>query len=238
MVQISPKFYDKRIEDLVTWNELWKDLWIEKLSKWWIYVSEATALAQKQVWENTDNTLNNPWEQKESTKTPLFKYMDVDTNWWKNPENVSNSSRRITEVKESPDEKSSQIMYSNWEEVITHQLHHQTKWLMSTLSTPEEYLTKLFGLTQDQFMKKWKLKMWEWIKFTNEQKNKIQQLLQSQVLQLAGCRDAVGRFNYQGRYGYLWTSIPWVYFKFGEDEVCVDSNGSPSCSFSAIRPEN
>ncbi len=197
------------------------------VKKWLLYVKKSV-----------DSALTNPLEQTESIKTPLSKYIDFDTNWWEKLENFNDFSGKITEVKESPDKNSCKITYKNQKELITHQLHQQTPELMSKLSTPEKILTEIFGLTPDQFMKNWKLKKWEWIKFTPEQKNKIQQLLQSQVLQLAGCRGSSGKFLGQGRYGYLWTSIPGVYIGFDEDEVYVGSSILPSCFFSAVRSEN
>lgn len=199
----------------------------------WLFVKQWLLFVPVKV----DKTLTNPWEQTEPTRDSICRYMDIDSSWWKLLK-FTDFSWKITEVKESPNKNSCQIMYKNQEKVITHQLHKQEE-IINQVGTPEKILTEIFGLTEKQieFKKDRTVKLWQTIEFTSEQKNKIQQLLENQVLQLAGFRNSNGTFNSQGKYGYLWTSIPWVYIRFGEDAVCIDNDGL-SCSFSAVRSEN
>jgi hypothetical protein len=83
-------------------------------------------------------------------------------------------------------------------------------------------------------MENWKLKIWEHINFNSKQKIKIQQLLQNQILQLAGFSDMDGIFFAQNKYGYLWTSISNLYIIFNKDTVCIGVSCNINYSFSAI----
>ena len=185
-----------------------------------------------------EKALTNPQELSESAKTLLSKYMDIDIKWWKELKKFQDYSWKIKKVRENNDWSSSEITYENQGKDMTHQLHQQNK-IIDKLSAPEKILTETFPLTRDQiqFNDDWSVKLGQTIKFNPEQKTKIQQLIKSQALQLAGYRFAGGKFNNQSNCGYLWTSIPGVYIEFYENEVYIDHN-DPSCSFSAIRSEN
>ncbi len=191
--------------------------------KWLIFVPD-----------KVDKALNNTWEQVESTKKSIGKYIDVDTTWWKKIDEPHDFSWIITDVIESPDWNISQISYTDKEKIITHNLYQENEELRIKLSRPEEYLTKLFGLRKDQFMRDWKLIMSERIKFDQEQSQKVQQLLQSQELQLPGYRHSDGDFVNTGELGCLWTNIPGVYIKFNKYGLSLASEKNTKLAFSAF----
>ncbi len=171
------------IDQYVQWVDLWERTWIDKVSVWWIYVSENVAKVQQEWWQKVNETLNNTWEQTETEKSQP-KYIDIDTMWWKWVEKKQNYFWRITKVRENDDKSSCEITYRNWIEVVIHQLHKQNE-IIDKVSTPEKILTETFGLTRDQiqFYEDWSVKLWQTIKFNPEQKVKVQKLIERQVIE-------------------------------------------------------
>ncbi len=188
------------------------------------------------IFSRIKETLTNP-EQTEFIRTPLFQYINHDTSWWQELEKFKDYSKKIKKVKENNKWGSCEITYDDNGKNITHQLHQQAE-IIDQVGSPEKILTEVFGFTWDQieFAKDWSVKLWQDIKYNPEQKTRTQQLIKSKP----GYRGSDGGFYGQGEYGCLWTSIPWVYIIFDENEVCIRYflGNNSSCSFSAIRSEN
>lgn len=83
-------------------------------------------------------------------------------------------------------------------------------------------------------MKDWKLIMSERIKFDQEQSQKVQQLLQLQVLQLPGYRHSDGYFVNTGELCCLLTNISGMYIKFDEFGLSLASENNTKLAFSAF----
>lgn len=183
----------------------------------------------KKIWK-----VLNTWEQNEwSENALLWKYTKYSTEWFKNVEKFIDFSYKIDSVSKNINWTSREIKLMDWN---THQVHKQTPELMTILPTPEKILEELFALEKDQFMKEWKLKKTEFIDFNTEQKIRIQQLLASKIIWLAGCINSLDIFHGQCKYGYLWTSKEGVNIVFNKDYVFIE-NSDTECSYSAVYSE-
>ncbi len=229
-----PVIQDQKIVQAVIWKDLWEKLGLNKISKGWIYVSEEVENTQNEWWKKVSTVLTNPREQAESTINWIGDYVYVDTTWWEKIVNFVDFSWKITDATEKSDWKITEITYPDNGNTIMHKLYQEDEVLSVKLSDPEEYLTKLFWLREDQFKRNWKLIMSERIKFDVEQRQKIQQLLHSKVLHLSGYRHPEGEFILVGEMGCLWTSIPGIHIDFNEFGFTIQSENNTKLSLSAF----
>ncbi len=165
-----------------------------------------------------------------NSSDPSYKYVEYQTEWWGKCINLGDFFGKTEKVTQNPELTSYEIEF-DW---TKHQLHQQTGELMKTLPTPEELLTKLFGLEESQFMENGRLIMRELIPFFPKQIERIRELLNNQVLSKAGGCYETGKFFKQGEYAYLWTSEAGIVISFDEVGIVL-AFMNEHCSFSAVR---
>jgi hypothetical protein len=123
MLKISSQFHDQRIEDLVTWNKLWEDLWINKLSEWWVFVSSKTTQLQQEWKIKTSKALINSWEHEKYSdvncrvKAGIIKWIEYANKYKKDTLKVKLESLEVLDGKiKIPDWTIVKTWYPNIEE--------------------------------------------------------------------------------------------------------------------------